>query len=270
MLIILAAAAVLIIAFCIWQNNDIVTTEMEFTSKDAPSAFDDFRILQVSDLQNKQFGREQQRLLELSKQAVPDIIVITGDLMDGHSNEMESAMEYAEGAVDIAPVYFISGNHEWLSGRYEELIERLAAAGVTVLDNSSAALESNGEIIELLGLKDPTFGGDEQFLKQLKVLAADKSGFRILLSHHPEYIEAYAKYDIDLVFSGHAHGGQIRLPFIGGLFAPGQGFFPKYTSGLYKVGETSMAVSRGLGNSNFPLRVFNRPELVVVTLRAHG
>lgn len=268
MLIILAVLAVVLTAFFIWQNNDIVTTEIEAANKHVPPSFDGFRILEVSDLQSKSFGRSQQRLLELSAAAEPDIIVITGDLMDGHSKELEPAMEFAEKAVDIAPVYYVSGNHEWLSGRYDELCGRLEAAGVTVLDNGHKALEKDGEFIELLGLKDPTFEGDAAFEAELKKLADETFGFHILLSHHPEYIDAYAENRMDLVLSGHAHGGQIRLPFIGGLFAPEQGWFPKYTSGLYEVGDTSLVVSRGLGNSVFPLRVFNRPELVVVTLRS--
>ncbi len=268
MLIILALLAVALTAFFIWQNNDIVTTEIEYSDTDVSQAFDGFRILQVSDLQSKSFGRSQQTLLRLSAECQPDIIVITGDLMDGHSKNIEAAMDFAEHAVEIAPVYYVSGNHEWLSGRYDELCGRLETAGITVLDNSHIALEKDGEDIELLGLKDPTFEGDETFIEELVKLEEETSGFRILLSHHPEYIESYAENGMDLVFSGHAHGGQIRLPFIGGLFAPGQGWFPKYTSGLHKVGDTSLVLSRGLGNSVFPLRVFNRPELVVVTLRA--
>jgi len=270
MLIILAAVALVLTVFFIWQNNDIVITEIALVDEDVPQTFDGFRILQVSDLQSKPFGRSQQRLLELCSAAAPDIIVITGDLMDGHSKELEPAMAFAEQAVDIAPVYYVSGNHEWLSGRYEELCGRLMQAGVIVLDNSHKTLKKDGEAIELLGLKDPTFEGDEKFREELEKLAGETSGFRVLLSHHPEYIDDYTESGVDLVLSGHAHGGQIRLPFIGGLFAPGQGFFPKYTSGLYEVGNTSLVVSRGLGNSHFPLRVFNRPELVVVTLRTAG
>ncbi len=270
MLIILAVVAVVLTAFFIWQNNDVVITELEIADENVPQAFDGFRILQVSDLQSKSFGRSQQRLLELSSAAMPDIIVITGDLMDGHSKDMEAAMVFAAQAVDIAPVYYVSGNHEWLSGRYDELCERLKEAGVTVLDNNHKPLEKDDQAIELLGLKDSTFEGDESFKEELKELAGETSGFRILLSHHPEYINDYAESGVNLVLSGHAHGGQIRLPFIGGLFAPGQGWFPKYTSGLYEVGDTSLVVSRGLGNSHFPLRVFNRPELVVVTLHAAG
>lgn len=268
MLIIMAVLAVVFTAFFIWQNNDIVTTEIELVDEDIPQAFDGFRILQVSDLQGKSFGSSQERLLGFSAECKPDIIVITGDLMDGHSNNLEAAMDFAGKAADIAPVYFVSGNHEWLSGRYDELCERLKNAGVVVLDNSHIALEKDRDIIELLGLKDPTFEGEAVFTEELARLAEETSGFRILLSHHPEYIDTYAANGINLVLSGHAHGGQIRLPFIGGLFAPGQGWFPKYTSGLYEVGNTSLVVSRGLGNSVFPLRVFNRPELVVVTLRA--
>ena len=266
MLVILIVLAVAFTVFFIWQNNDIVTTEIRVVDADIPQVFEGFRILQISDLQSKSFGCTQQRVLELSAECAPDIIVITGDLIDGHSKNIEAALHFAEGTAHIAPVYYVSGNHEWLSGRYDELCERLEEAGITVLDNSHRTLEKEGETIDLLGLKDPTFDGDEAFGEELKRLEKETSGFRVLLSHHPEYIDAYVENGMDLVLSGHAHGGQIRLPFIGGLFAPGQGWFPKYTSGLYEVENTSLVVSRGLGNSVFPLRVFNRPELVVVTL----
>ncbi len=142
MLIILALLAVALTAFFIWQNNDIVITEIDYRDAYVPQAFDGFRILQVSDLQSKSFGRSQQTLLRLSAECQPDIIVITGDLMDGHSKNIEAAMDFAENAVEIAPIYYVSGNHEWLSGRYDELCGRLKTAGITVLDNSHIALKT--------------------------------------------------------------------------------------------------------------------------------
>jgi predicted MPP superfamily phosphohydrolase len=196
----------------------------------------------------------------------PDIIVITGDVIDGRRKKAEAALSFVSRASGIAPVYYVSGNHEWRYGRYNALRAQLRAAGATVLDNAGVTLKKEDDRIQLMGVKDLAFGKESVFKKNLRKLAAESCGMTILLSHHPEKIAFYAACGFDLVFSGHAHGGQVRLPFVGGLFAPGQGVFPKYTSGLHKVGKTSLVVSRGLGNSLFPLRVFNRPELVLVML----
>ena len=140
----------------------------------------------------------------------------------------------------------------------------LTDAGVTVLRNASVRIRNGVESIRLIGVDDPSFGGEANLDATLEALSSDD--FTVLLAHRPEGIDEYAKWGIDLVLSGHAHGGQIRIPGIGGVYAPGQGFFPKYTSGEYAVGDTTMIVSRGLGNSVLPLRVNDRPEIVIVTL----
>ena len=178
-------------------------------------------------------------------------------------------------AVDIAPIYYVSGNHEAWSGKYDQIKQSLKDAGVLILDDTSLELLKGENSIQLLGLSDPDFltsnyldGTNTKKLElQLKQWSNDIN-YKILLSHRPELFSLYIENNIDLIFSGHAHGGQIRLPFLGGLIAPDQGFFPKYTSGPYKNGNTTMFVSRGLGNSIFPFRVFNRPEIVVVTLKS--
>ncbi len=268
MLIFLAALAAALTAFFIWQDNDIVVTHIEYKSKKVPFEFGGLKILHVSDLHNKWFGKDQERLLRAAAEYRPDIIVITGDIIDSRRKGSGAALAFVSSAVGIAPVCYVSGNHEWSCGQYGVLSERLKRAGVRILDNNHITLTRGNGRLELLGVKDVKFSGEASFARTLKKLAGGTKGFSILLSHHPEMITQYKKCGFDLVFAGHAHGGQIRLPFIGGLFAPGQGVFPKYTSGLYKEGNTSMVVSRGLGNSMFPLRVFNRPNLVVVTLRA--
>ena len=224
--------------------------------------------MQVSDLQNKVFGREQRPLLKKIHESAPDIIVITGDLLDRHEGrtDVDSAMEFVHEIVKIAPVYFVSGNHEHQSGEWEELVERLVESDVTVLENGKSIIERNGDTITILGLADKSV--NPHYDKMLHTLMAGQEGsFNILLSHRPELFETYVQENIDLVFTGHAHGGQIIIPFLRqGIFAPHQGFFPKYTEGMHEKDGTVMVVSRGLGNSSFPFRIFNRPELIEVTL----
>lgn len=258
--------------FCYWQNNDVVITKYEVTDSKVPEAFEGFRILQVSDLHNKRFGKNQADLIHLVKKVRPDIILITGDLIDRSRTDIFTAMDFVRQAVVIAPVYYVTGNHEKSSREYPELEKQLLESDVVIMDNHSELLQKGVDSIALLGLEDPYFlpeaSRSEVICDTLKdISAGEEDRFKILLSHRPELIDLYAGENIDLVFSGHAHGGQFRLPFIGGVFAPDQGFFPKYTSGINVSNNTSMVISRGLGNSVIPIRIFNRPELVLVTLK---
>lgn len=254
-------------AFLYWQDNGLMLTEMTYRGE-VPQAFDGYKILQVADLQNKVFGKEQKPLLAKMAECEPDIIVMTGDLLDRHEGrtDVDSAMAFVQEALEIAPVYFVSGNHEHQSGEWEVLAEQLVAAGVTVLDNGKSILAREDETITLLGLADKKV--NPHYDKILHTLmAGQEESFNILLSHRPELFETYVKENIDLAFTGHAHGGQIVIPFLRqGIFAPHQGFFPKYTEGMHEKDGTVMVVSRGLGNSSFPFRIFNRPELILTTL----
>jgi len=256
-------------AFLYWQDNGLMFTKMNYEG-DIPKAFQGYKILQISDLQNKVFGREQKPVLKKINASSPDIIVITGDLLDRHEGrtDVETAMEFIHEITNVAPVYFVSGNHEHQSGEWEELLEELVAAGVTVLENGKSIIEKDGETITLLGLSDKSV--NPHYDKILHTLmAGQEDSFNILLSHRPELFDAYVNENLDLVFTGHAHGGQIVIPFLRqGIFAPHQGFFPKYTEGMHEKDGTVMVVSRGLGNSSFPFRIFNRPELIEVTLTA--
>ncbi len=278
-LIIVMILLIFIITFCYWQNNNIVVTNIDYVNSKIPSGFNGCKILQISDLHNKEFGANQKNLISLTKEINPDIIVITGDLIDSrrtNKDNMNIATSYIKSAVDIAPVYYVSGNHESRSDLYEELKIIFEEYGVINMDNTHKNIQLNGVTISLLGLADICFNpinnyehpnspfSFDEILGNLKT--ESKNNFTILLSHRPELITLYAKENIDLVFSGHAHGGQIRLPFSGGIIAPNQGFFPKYTSGIHRLNSTSLVISRGLGNSLAPQRIFNRPELVVVTL----
>ena len=249
-----------------WSAADQRSIDVSrFTVSGAPEAFSGFKIAQISDLHNAEFGADNQKLIEILEREAPDAIVLTGDLVDGWRTNVDSAASFARRCAEIADCYFVTGNHEAKIGDdYAALETALSDAGVTVLRNASVRIRNGVESIRLIGVDDPSFGGESNLDATLEALSSDD--FTILLAHRPEKIDEYAKWGIDLVLSGHAHGGQIRIPGIGGVYAPGQGFFPKYTSGEYAVGGTTMIVSRGLGNSVLPLRVNDRPEVVIVTL----
>jgi len=243
-------------------------THIVYKDKNVPREFNGFKILHLSDLHNKSFGKSQERIQEFIADAKPDIIAITGDIIDKRRGGSSAALKLASIAVRTAPVYYVPGNHEKTTGYYEKLCSKLKSCGVFVVGNDSVQIERNGAGITLMGIKDREFfKTDKDYVRRLSALARmNQKGFRLLLSHRPEMMDVYARIGLNLVLTGHAHGGQFRLPLIGGLYAPHQGVFPKYTSGLYKKNSTGMVVSRGLGNSGFPLRLFNRPELVIITL----
>ena len=259
------------ITFLYLQNNLIGITEVKITSSKIPSSFKGYKILQISDLHNKQFGDKQGVLIQKIESIDPDIIAITGDLIDSKSYDAEVSMQLIREIVKKYPVYFVTGNHEQWSGKYNRLEKELKKYDVNVLRNEHVGIRKGEQEINLLGIDDPEFvtgNRDEGSVVKDEILKAKfemrPDTYNVLLSHRPEFLTEYADEQIDLVLSGHAHGGQIRLPFIGGLVAPNQGIFPTYTAGLYEKQNTHMIVSRGLGNSIIPQRIFNRPELVIV------
>lgn len=261
------------VLWVLWANTALQITEYSVSAGDLPEAFDGFRIVQISDLHNAEFGENNEKLLKMIMEAEPDIIVLTGDLVDSNRTDIDIALRFTEEAVMIAPTYYVSGNHESRIGEYETLKTGMEAAGVVILENESVTLEREGESIALMGVMDPAFrtgylAGDERATMASQLEELESEGYTILLSHRPELFDAYVQVGVSLVFSGHAHGGQFRLPFIGGLFAPGQGWFPEYDAGIFTDGDTTMVVSRGLGASSFPLRFNNRPEIVIVTLES--
>lgn len=258
------------------QNNFLETNEIKLSFERLPESFDGFRIVQLSDLHSKFFGDNQKELVSKVKAAKPDIIVITGDMVDDEDRDGQAYLDLIDGIAGLAPVYCVTGNHEPWTGKHNVLESKLKLKGAKILRNGSDTIERGGSKITILGIDDPLLRETHEKIEAGLVIsreiedAASRSGlkdFNILLSHRPEFISIYSEHDIDLTFSGHAHGGQIRLPFIGGLYAPNQGFFPKYTSGKYEKGNSTMVVSRGLGNSVIPQRLFNRPEIVVVEMR---
>lgn len=266
---------VVIVIWTLWENTALVVNEITISSNRVPSAFSGFRIAQVSDLHNAELGEGNIKLLQVLSECEPDIIVITGDLVDASHTDLDVAIDFVEKATAIAPIYYVTGNHEAKIVQYDDLKERLKAVDVTVLEDTGILLEQKGEKIYLLGLSDPDFTIRGDLFGEVPAMVATKlkelqmrETYTILLSHRPELFETYILCDIDLVLSGHTHGGQFRLPFVGGLFAPNQGFLPKYDAGVYKERDTNMVVSRGIGNSIIPIRFNNRPEVIVITLEA--
>lgn len=257
-----------------WGNWVLRVTRIRIKSEKLPPAFRGFTIVQISDLHNAKFGKNQSRLLKKIQGLSPDMIAVTGDLIDSNRTNVDIAMQFIKGATAIAPVYYVTGNHESRTNAFLSLKERLISAGVTILDGITASISRKGQKIYLAGLQAPEFTMRKKSESERRAAVGEKvkelksktEGYAILLSHHPELFEAYVAAGFDLALCGHAHGGQIRLPFIGGVLSPNQGFFPKYTEGVYEKGNTKMAVSRGLGNSAFPLRINNFPEILSVML----
>ena len=271
-----------LIGWIIWGNLAIEVTEFSVQSGEIPEAFDGFRIAHLSDLHNAEFGKDNENLVEHLRQCDPDIIVLTGDMIDSRRTDISVVTHLAPKLVEIAPTYFVTGNHE---GRldpeqYKTLTDGLESAGVTVLENETVTVIRCGESITIAGVEDPRRDNGwteddeisvrfERMKQKLENLSYEyKDSFCILLSHRPDMLDVYAEADVDLVLSGHLHGGQFRIPFLGGLYAPSHGFFPEYDAGHYAKEDTEMIISRGLGNSAFPFRINNRPEIIVAELKA--
>lgn len=255
------------------HNKDLEINKFNVKSKYIPTEFDNFRIVQVSDLHNAEFGKNNEKLLAMLKQTDADIIVITGDLIDSRNTKVDVAVSFAEKATKIAPTYYINGNHEArVPEEYERLKQGLDEAGVTILENDSIDITIGDKAITLIGINDSSFRMElvddtmmQNVSHQLMSVVPDNDNYKILLAHKPHYFDAYAN-QVDLVLSGHAHGGQFKIPFIGGLVAPGQGFFPEYYTGSYIKENTEMIVSRGIGNSIIPFRINNKPEIIIAEL----
>ena len=274
-LAVVAAFLLALIAWIAWGNTALELNTYTISSSKLPQSFDGYRIAHVSDLHNAEMGKDNEKLLAMLRGADPDMIAITGDLIDSRHTDIEVALQFIRAAAKIAPCYYVTGNHEARVNEYGELKAGMEAAGVTVLEDVRTEISMEGETITLIGVNDPSyqtdylFGDAESVMNaKLEDLHTENDGFTILLSHRPELFDTYADHDIDLIFSGHAHGGQFRLPFIGGLVAPNQGLFPEYDAGIYTEGNTNMLVSRGVGNSILPFRINNRPEVILIELQA--
>ena len=257
-----------------WQFWGLQTTHTEAELPGLPPGFDGYTIVHLSDLHGHEYGEGSLRLLERVAREKPDLIVITGDLID-QEGQLQMIPALARSLASVAPTYYVTGNHEWGLGaaRVRELKNVLAQCGVTALSNEYAVLERGGAQIVLAGVDDPNGYADQATPEELRArIGSEAPGlFTLLLAHRNDRFEQYAAAGYDFVMSGHAHGGIVRLPFVGGLVGTDRKLFPERTSGLYTLGDSTLFVSRGLGNNTVPVRgfrIFNRPELAVVTLRA--
>lgn len=275
---IIIAIAMIMGAFCYYQNNKIVITNLKVKAKVNKS----LRIAQISDLHSKEFGKNNNTLYKVIIEQEPDIIVATGDLIDSNMKRINEIIEFCSRLNKRVPVYYILGNNEMRCSRVNEIVEKLKQKNINVLENEISKIKIKGNIINILGLAEKRVDKGEMFYSKVnsryEIENVDSLfrklenliGIKIVLSHYPENYEyvgdySYSKYNFDIMFSGHAHGGQFILPGLGGVFAPGQGLFPKYYKGIYGK-KNKLVVSRGLGNSGFPLRLFNRPDLVIVDI----
>lgn len=274
---VIGISLVLLIIWIAWGNTALELNSYNIASNSLPKAFDGFRIAHISDFHNTEIGKNNERLISTLEDAEPDIIVITGDMIDSRNTKVDIALSFAEQAIKIAPCYYVAGNHESRVDEYIDLKEGLIKLGVTVLEDEKTEIIRSEESITIVGVSDPSFDADYQLddneaimNNKLSNLISEEDGYVVLLSHRPELFDYYVENNADLVFSGHAHGGQFRIPFIGGIAAPNQGVFPKYDAGIFTEKNTNMVVSRGIGNSLIPFRVNNRPEVILIELTAEN
>ena len=254
---------IVIILFCNFQNKHLETTHYTYAAEQLDADLEGYRIVQISDLHNAKFGKNNQKLVDRIRECEPDMIVLTGDLVDSNHTNVDRAVQFVDEIVKICPVYYVTGNHEyWLEkSEYDELMDGLIGAGVVILDDQVVEISMGDAKFRLVGLDDKSLADGT-----LEALLSDEKELTVVLAHEPQYFARYAGTGVDLVLSGHAHGGQFRLPFVGGIVAPDQEFLPEYTAGEYYMDGTEMIVSRGLGNSVIPARLFNYPEIVCVEL----
>lgn len=256
--------------FLWWDNTALQITNWAPVFPNLPEGFDGCKIVVLGDLHTASFGAENEKLFRAVREQAPDYIVLVGDLLDCfHPVPEDYAARAAESLSAIAPTFYVTGNHEWAIGDVPALKDTLAEHRVTVLDNRYLELERNGSALILAGIDDPNGYADQKTPEELaeEVRAAFGDPFWMLLAHRNNYFEdAYCRLGADLVISGHGHGGLVRLPFTDGLVSVERTLFPSYTAGFYQAGGADLFVSRGLGNSGRTFRLFNRPQVAVLTL----
>lgn len=280
---IISILALLLIIAIIDSNSRLSESYYTISSAKLPAAFDGYRIVQISDLHNKQYGEDNLRLIQRIDNFAPDIVVLTGDMLSRNSDDFADFLPTAAALASKYPTYYITGNHEraFSKAKLDLLFAELTDLGVIIMDNKSILLSRGGESIAMHGLSYPVhyYKQEEEAASQQRMHllieqelgACDTSLFNLLLVHNPVYFETYCAWGADLSLSGHIHGGLIRLPFIGGVFGPPHKLFPTYDAGLFDNDNgQQMIVSRGLAAGIFGFRLFNRPDLVLISLQAEA
>jgi len=255
----------------------IDVTEYTINSSKIPKSFNGYKILQLSDLHNSSYGKNNNRLLKKINEINPDIIVMTGDMVSSNTKNFDNFFSFSKEISKKYRTYYIMGNHELRMNKtnQEKIIASLKDLGIYILDNKKVELTKESDSILLYGLHQPVSTYKNVLKKSTKedftlsnleniFPKLDNSRFNIILSHSPFIFEVLEKWGADLVLSGHVHGGLVRLPLIGGVLSPERTFFPKYDFGEYSIGDSKMILSRGLGNGTINLRVFNNPEICLI------
>lgn len=263
-LALIAAAAAFLIKD---SRDDLEISRYEVKSQKLPESFDGFKIVQLSDLHGAEFGEDGMGLVEKVKELEPDIIALTGDFVTDEG-DLAAVEKLAARLTELCPVYFISGNHEFGSGLAVKVRNILERAGVKYLSNEYLTISRGEDEILLGGVEDPLAYADMLSPDELaqKMNDAAPDAFKILLGHRNYWMTEYPELPVDLIFCGHAHGGLIRIPGVGGLIGTDRRLFPDFDAGQFNNGRYTLIVSRGLGNSVSIPRIFNRPEIVCVEL----
>lgn len=267
--VLLVLTALLAAGFLLWGNCSLQTAETALVSPALPPAFDGLRIVELADLHGRVFGRGSRRLLAAVRRAEPDLICIDGDLFDEHT-DLAMLPPLLRGLCAIAPVYYVTGNHEWRVPGLRGILAQMRACGVTVLQDDWRVLRRGEDALVLAGTDDPCGPAERKTPAELIAdIRADagEAAFLLLLAHRNDQLPQWSALGVQAVLAGHCHGGVVRLPFVGGLFSTDRRLFPAWDAGLYRQGETALYVSRGLGYTNVHFRLFNRPEVAVIVLR---
>ncbi|MBC1500607.1 metallophosphoesterase [Listeria weihenstephanensis] len=265
------------------STKRLTATEYTVSSAKIAPELDGFRVMQLSDIHGSTFGRYNHTLIRKVYELAPDLIVVTGDLLDGDEG-INTALTLMRKLMRICPVYYVTGNHEARSANLEDLLPALEKSGIVYLKNQHVYIERDGKTFALVGIDDPSmqiekfhdYSLEEEIDLEETIVREEieeatagipESIFTFLLAHRPEKWPIYQDTPVDLVCCGHAHGGQVRLPFTEGLFAPHQGLMPKLTAGMHEENDTTMIVSRGIGNATIVPRVFNDPDIPIIRLQ---
>lgn len=268
-LLALLALFALAAGFVYWQNFTLQVEPVELFFESLPPQFDGLRVAELSDLHGRSFGKNNVRLLRTLQKARPDMICICGDLFD-EKTDLTMLEPLLTGLTDIAPVYYVTGNHEWQVKNLRELLQKMRAWGVTVLENEERVLSRGGAEMVVAGVHDPCGPYDMKTPAALvrELRSAQGNDFILMLSHRNDELAMWSQLGVQLVLSGHCHGGVVRLPFVGGVFGTRRELFPEYDAGVYRQDGTTLFVSRGLGYTNVHFRLFNRPHVPIMILRS--
>lgn len=268
-LLALLALFALAAGFVYWQNFTLQVEPVELFFESLPPQFDGLRVAELSDLHGRSFGKNNVRLLRTLQKARPDMICICGDLFD-EKTDLTMLEPLLTGLTDIAPVYYVTGNHEWQVKNLREILQKMRAWGVTVLENEERVLSRGGAEMVVAGVHDPCGPYDMKTPAALvrELRSAQGNDFILMLSHRNDELAMWSQLGVQLVLSGHCHGGVVRLPFVGGVFGTRRELFPEYDAGVYRQDGTTLFVSRGLGYTNVHFRLFNRPHVPIMILRS--